>query len=232
MKRSTLLVFAFATALFAQQQLATNPSSPSSPKVRVGNIKEKEKFESSGGRFSITVPPARNPFVRTYDFREARLKYETYDYEDVVFQIGDMGQAYGTGVRRIPQSVLEQMAKEQRKQTLSNLANKALFQWRDYAEEPQPVDEATVQTQFGEGLLRIYLAKHSSLLVTMNGADLAAKHKPEKSDARIAVLVVKKDDRFIYATAEDEYVGSGVDPLDLRKQLQSFFATMTVKFEE
>ena len=92
------------------------------------------------------MPPARNPFVQTYDFRESRLKYETYDYEEVLFQIGDMGQAYGAGVRRIPQQVLELMAKEEPRQTLSNLAQKALFQWRDnYAEEPQPVEESQNQ---------------------------------------------------------------------------------------
>jgi hypothetical protein len=62
------------------------------------------------------------------------------------------------------------------------------------------------------------------------GKDAAGKPKLELSDARIAVLVVKKGDSFIYATAEDEYMGM-VDspPADLRKQLESFFASMTVK---
>lgn len=69
--------------------------------------------------------------MRTYDFREVKLIHETYEFEDVVLQIGDFGQAYGAGVRRIPPPVLEQMAKETPKQTLSNLASKALFQWRD-----------------------------------------------------------------------------------------------------
>ena len=179
------------------------------------------------------MPAARNPFVRTYDFRESRLKYEAYDYEEVIFQIGDFGQAYGAGVRRIPQSVLDLMAKEEPKQTLANLAGKALFQWRDnYAEEPQTVDEAQVKTQFGEGLFRLYVAKRSSILGRVTGRDEAGKPKLEPSDARIAVLVVRKGDWFIYATAEDEYTEMGGAPADLRKQLETFFTSMTVKFSE
>src|SRR5579864_1605567 len=213
-----------------ETEQADNPTSPASPKVNIGKIKENQRFKSSGYSFSITVPPARNPFVRTYDFRESRLKYATYDYEEVIFRIGDFGQGYGAGVRRIPQSVLEQIAKEEPRQTLSNLANKALFQWRDnYAEKPQAVEEAFLQTQFGEGLFRVYLAKRSSLLINGSGSRESGPPKLEKSDARIAVLVVKKDDWFIYTTAEDEYEGSGSTPLDLRKQLETFFASMTVK---
>ncbi|MFI5106174.1 MAG: hypothetical protein ACHP79_14730, partial [Terriglobales bacterium] len=141
--------------------------------------------------------------------------------------------AYGAGVRRIPQPALEQMAKEETKQTLSNLSGKALFAWRDnYAEEPQPVDEAQIKTQFGEGLFRIYMAKRSSILGRVTGMDEAGKPKLEPSDARIAVLVVKKGDSFIYATAEDEYTEMNGAPADLRKQLESFFASMTVKFPE
>lgn len=223
MKKIAVLILALAALLLAQDQPA--------PKVKTGQIQENQQYTSPSGLFSITVPAARNAFVRTYRFRASQLKHENYDYEEVVFQIADMGQAYGAGVRRIPQQALEQMAKEEPKQTLSNLANKAVFQWRDnYAEEPQPVDEANVKTQFGEGLFRLYLAKRSSLMGRVSGKDAAGKPKMEKSDARIAVLVVKKNDSFIYATAEDEYMGM-VDspPADLRKQLESFFASMTVK---
>ena len=220
MKKIAVLILALTTVLFAQDQPA--------PKVKTGQIQENQQYKSPSGLFTITVPEARNPFVRTYKFRASQLKHENYDYEEVVFQIADFGQAYGAGARRIPSSVLEQMAKEERKQTLSTLANKAVFQWRDnYAEKPEPVDEHSIQTQFGEGLFRIYLAKGSSLLARMTGTDKNGQRIGEKSDARIAVLVVQKDDLFIYATAEDEYVDS--DPPDLRKQITTFFASMTVK---
>jgi photosystem II stability/assembly factor-like uncharacterized protein len=223
----------------------TGVADPSSraqdPKVKTGEIKENQRYKSGRGMFSVTVPAAGNPFVRTYKLRESQLKDENFDYEEVVFHIDDFGQAYGAGVRRIPQAVLAQMTKEEEKQTLSNLANKALFQWRDdYAEEPQPVEEFSVQTQFGAGLLRIYLAKGSSLLGRVAGSDQAGKPKVEKFDAYIAVLVVKKDNLFIYATAEDDFLqnrstlrppGARFDPKPvLTKALQSFFASMTVKF--
>src|SRR2546422_2103040 len=100
------------------------PQEPT-PKVKSGEIKEGKQYTSSKEMFSITVPP-RNWAVDTYKFEESQLKYENYDYEEVDFYIPDFGQAYGAGVRRIPQAALIQMAKEEEKQTLSNLANKAL----------------------------------------------------------------------------------------------------------
>jgi len=207
------------------------------PKVQSGEIKEGKQYTSSKGMFSITVPP-RNWAVDTYKFEESQLKYENYDYEEVVFYIPDFGQAYGVGVRRIPQAALIQMAKEEEKQTLSSLANKALHQWRDYAAEPQPVEETSLQTQFGASLLRIYLAKRSSLGETAVGGDRVGNLKGEKLDTHIAVIVAKKGDLFIYATVEDDDLQSNSTrppqgPFDpkpiLSKKLQSFFASMTVK---
>src|SRR6266852_2445511 len=80
--------------------------------------------------FSVTVPEAGNPFVRDYKSRESQLKDANSDYEEVVFYIADFGEAYGAGISRIPQAALAQMAKEEEKRILSNLAEKALFQWR------------------------------------------------------------------------------------------------------
>jgi hypothetical protein len=207
------------------------------PKVKTGQIKEGKKYTSSKGMFSIAVPP-RNWAVDTYKFKEAQLKNENYDFEEVVFYIPDFGQAYGAGVRRIPQTAMELMAKEEGKQTLSNLANKAVVQWREgYAEEPQSVEEESVQTQFGEGLLRIYLAKRSSMIEIASGGGKIGDLKGERFDTHVAVLVVKKGDRFIYATAEDDDLqqnsihgpGAPFDPKPtLTKALQSFFASMTV----
>lgn len=230
----------FALTFWASSICLLSSGSPASqkPQVKTGEIKEGKQYNSSGGTFSITVPPAGNPFARIYKWQESRLKYENFDYEEVVFFIHDFGQAYGAGVRRIPQAVLAQMAKEEPKQTLSTLAFKALGQWRDLAEEPQVVEDTLVETQFGEGLLRVYLAKQSSMMGRVVGTDEGGKPKIQRFDTHIAVLVVKKGDWFIYATAEDDYLqtnattppGGPFDPKpELKKMLQSFFATMTVK---
>ncbi|MFZ0773929.1 MAG: DUF2846 domain-containing protein [Candidatus Sulfotelmatobacter sp.] len=208
------------------------------PEVKTGEIKGGKQYTSGKGMFSITVPP-RNWAVDTYKFREAQLKNGNYDFEEVVFYIPDFGQAYGAGVRRIPQAALAQMAKEEEKQTLSNLANKALFQWREgYAEEPQSVEENSVQTQFGGGLVRIYLAKRSSIIEIAAGGGKVGDLKGERVDTHIAVLVVKKGAWFIYATAEDDdlqnrstgrFPPGAFDPKPiLAKALQNFFASMTV----
>jgi hypothetical protein len=218
----TIATYAVAPSSFAFQQ---DPK----PKEKAGQIKAGKQYTSGKGMFSITVPPG-NWAVDTYKFKASQLKQENYDYEEVVFYIPDFGQAYAAGVRRIPPSVLTQMAKEEEKQTLSNLANKALHLWRSgYAEEPQPVEENSVQTQFGGGLLRLYLARRSSMIEKMvNG-------KGETIDTHIAVLVLKKGDLFIYAAVEDDDLlnqisgPSAEDPkAALSKKLQSFFASMTM----
>jgi tetratricopeptide (TPR) repeat protein len=230
MKAVTVLIIAFASVMFAQQQPSTEAGQPK-PKEKTGQIKAGKQYTSGKGTFSITVPPG-NWAVDTYKFKAGQLKQDNYDYEEVVFYIPDFGQAYAAGVHRIPQATLAEMAKEEEKQTLSNLANKALHLWRTgYAEEPQPVEENAVQRQFGGGLLRIYLAKRSSMIVRMVGG------KGEPIDTPIAVLVFKKGDLFIYAAVEDDDLQtqspgqSSADPNSiLSKNLQSFFASMTVKF--
>ena len=218
--------------------LSSGSPIPQQPQTKTGDIQEGKEYRSTGGRFSITVPATSNPFVRSYKWEESRLKYENYDYEEVVFLIQDFGQAYGAGVRRIPQGVLVEMAKEEPKETLSKLAFKALDQWRDLAEEPEVVEDTPVETQFGEGLLRVYLAKKSSLMGRVVGTDEGGKPKIERFDTHIAVLVAKKGDWFFYATAEDDYLQTNATappagPFDpkptLKKALQSFFASLTVK---
>jgi len=198
------------------------------PKIETGQIEENKPYQSRAGMFSVTVPPARNPFVRTYQLTAWQLKQGVADYEEVAFDMKDFGQSYGTGVHRIPPSVLEQMAKEEPKHTLSNLADRTVSGWRKYAEEPKSQEESPVQTQFGEGLFRIYTAGHSSLLVRVTGVDANGKRAGEPADARIAVLVVRKAGSYAYAIAEDESTVPGAAPLDLRKQLESFFASMTL----
>lgn len=257
MNVTTISFLAFASAAFApfqspqiaaqvvvsaQEELAQQPppivsrksvsfafQQEPKPKEKTGQIKAGKQYTSGKGMFSITVPPG-NWAVDTYKFKAGQLKQDNYDYEEVVFYIPDFGQAYAAGIRRIPQAALAEMAKEEEKQTLSNLANKALHLWRaGYAEDPQPVEENSVQTQFGGGLLRIYLAKRSSMIVKMVGG------KGEPIDTHIAVLVVKKGDLFIYAAVEDDDLQtqspgqSSADPKPiLSKNLQSFFSGMTV----
>jgi TPR repeat protein len=225
-----------AAKLLGEQSKSDAPQEPK-PKVKTGEIKAGKQYQSSTGMFTITVPPG-NWAMNTYKLKQSQLKQDNFDYEEVVFYISDFGQAYASGVRRIPQAALAQMAKEEEKQTLSNLANKALFLWRGgYAEEPQPVEETSLQTQFGAGLLRIYLARRSSMIERVVGGK-GADRKGEPIDTHIAVLVVKKGDWFIYAAAEDDDlqiqpISPSQSPSDpkpvLRKALQDFFASMAVK---
>jgi len=208
------------------------------PKMKTSKIKEGKRYKGNRGLFSITVPP-RNWAVDTYELKAFQLKQGNNDYEEVVFLISDFGQAYGAGVHRIPAEVLTQMAREEEKQTLSSLANKALHVFRGgYAEEPEPVEDTSLQTQFGAGLLRTYLARRSSLIEIAKGGGKAGDLKGERADCYVAVLVVKKGNLFIYATAEDDDLKHSVshgggEPSDpkpiLRKKLQDFFGSMAVE---
>jgi hypothetical protein len=123
---------------------APPPSDQPKPNIKTGQIEENQPYKSRQGMFSVTAPPARNPFVRTYKLTESQLKQGTADYEEAAFEISDFGQAYGAGVHRIPASVQDVMAKEDSKLVLSNLADKTVFSWRKYAEEPKPVEESAV----------------------------------------------------------------------------------------
>jgi len=104
-----------------QPAASAAPVGDEKPALKTGEIDEKQSYKSQSGMFTVVVPTARNPFVRTYKFGEADLKQGTADYAEVVFHIDDLGQTYGAGVHRIPQSVLAQMAKDGEKQTSPTL---------------------------------------------------------------------------------------------------------------
>ncbi len=217
------------------------------PNVKDSQVGANQRYKSGTGWFSIVAPAATSPLARTYKTRESQLKDDAVDYEEVVFSRPELGQAYRAGVRRIPPLTLAQMAKQDEKLTLSDLADRAVLQWRDdYAEPPRWVDDNSVETQFGAGLLRVYVAKRSSLLTKPPAAGQAGKPKPEHVDAYIAVLVAKQDDLFIYATTEDDSMqrpklhaplpssgngGDAFDPKSMEKVIQTFFASMTLKAE-
>jgi len=229
------LLFGFVLSLAASAPVfAQEPQ----PRTKTGKIEQGKKYSSRTGRFSVTVPEAGNPFVRTFVMTESELKRENYDYEEVVFFISDFGQAYGAGVRKIPEAVLAKMAQETSEQTLSTLAWKVLLQWREFKEEPEVVEDTPMETQFGAGLLRVYLVRKASLMARVSISAASGEPKPEPFDTHIAVLVVKQNDRLIYATAEDDYLetnattppGGPFDPNpELKKQIQAFFATIAVK---
>src|SRR5882762_11846386 len=101
-----LFAMAFWTwSLFTGSPSLAYPEEPK-PKVKTGEVKENQRYENGNRMFSVTVPAARNPFVKTYKFFDSQLKQGTADYGEVVFHIDDFGQSYGAGVHRIPQEVL------------------------------------------------------------------------------------------------------------------------------
>jgi hypothetical protein len=180
----------------------------------------KGTYTSPRGLFSVRVPEAPN-FARVpYQIQEATEAGEK-NYDTVVFYVKDFGQVMLASVRQIPQAALDNMAKDEPENVLKNLAQKALYDWRQgFPEEPQPFADDFVSTPHGQAILRLYSAPRGSLLQRLEGG---SGKGPQPFDAVIAVMLVKKNDLDIYAIAEDDY-----GPVGLEKRLKEFFASITV----
>ena len=66
------------TPAVSQQPSPLSSETPGAakPEVKTGKINENQQYKSGRGMFSVTVPAAGNPFVRTYESRESQLKDE------------------------------------------------------------------------------------------------------------------------------------------------------------
>lgn len=94
------------------------------------------------------------------------------------------------------------------------------------------VEESKVQTQFGEGSLRVYSIKGGSLL---GSGIFGEKHQTlQYHDSYIAVLLVPHDGRIIITLSQDdnlgivEKVGDDAWKKALKDQVQALLATMTL----
>jgi hypothetical protein len=184
-----------------------------------------EKYTSPRNQFSVKIPKptnwARAPFVIQEDAQHP-------DYDMVAFYVKDFGEVLIASVRRIPEKVLIEMAKDDNRTVLSNVAYKVLYDWRsNFPEEPKVESENFLQTAYGEAILRVYLAKKGSLLEIIKGG--TGKREPEPFDTFIAVMLVKKDNRLIYAIAEnDNLTEGGKNKGELQRTIQDFFSGIVV----
>ncbi len=187
---------------------------------RLKSSLSKGTHTSPRGLFSVPVPEASNWAGVPYQIQEETEPGER-NYDTVVFSVKDFGQLMLASVRQIPQAALDNMAKDEPQNVLKNLAQKALYDWRqNFPEEPQVFLEDFVSTPHGQAILRLYNAPRGSLLQRLEGG---SGKGPQPFDAVIAVMLAKRNNLDIYAIAEDDH-----EPVGLEKRLKELFTSITV----
>ena len=188
------------------------------------------RYHSERGWFSVPVPKASNwagvPFaVQGTSVNRAGVG----DFDAVVFSVKDFGEVLIASVRHIPERVLAEMRDKGDKRTvLSDLAYKALHDWRDdipesLPVEPKVVEDTFVSTPHGEAILRVYMAERGSLLTRATGRRPTAA---DTFDTLIAVIAARQGDRFLSAIAEND--AEGGDKETLKERVRSFFSGIVV----
>ena len=120
------------------------------------------RYTSPRGLFSVEVPRHRHWSGVPYKIQE-QTESKKGNYDLVAFYVKDFGKVLLAGVRWIPQVELDAMAKDDPKNVLKNLADKALFDWRQstsrptvwgrsvhFPEEPHVLEDSFDSTPHGE----------------------------------------------------------------------------------
>jgi hypothetical protein len=187
-----------------------------------------DAYTSPRALFRVTIPKARNfarvPFAIVHEgTREGRE-----DYDEVAFFVKDFGETVIVGVVQIPDDVLRETAKDDKRTLHSKAAHRALERWRTFPEQPTVEDGTDLDTGYGEALLRVYLAKKGSQLTRTRPRD--GVREPELFDTLIAVQIVKWDNTFVYAIAQNDHLtADGKNRTDLKRVTEEFFSGLRAK---
>jgi len=201
------------------------------------------RYHSARGWFSVPVPKASN-FARV-PFAVQSTSIDSVDvgsFDLVTFWVKDFGEVLIASVRHIPDSVLAKMREEDNRTVLSNLAFKAVHDWRygipnSLPVEPKIIEDTFVSTPHGEAILRVYVAERGSLLARASGRQPGAA---DTFDTEIAVIVARQKDHYVYAIAENDAASDAAFPpghplrgkhrniLPLKRAVESFFSSMLV----
>jgi Ig-like domain from next to BRCA1 gene/HEAT repeats len=187
-----------------------------------------DKYGSPRNWFSVQVPKSSNFANIPFSIQDTSVNQpKVGNYDLVAFEVKDFGEALITGVRQISDDVLDKRKQDDNRTVLSNLAYKALYDWRNFPIKPKVVEEKYLSTPHGESLLRVYMAEKGSLLAG------AAGRRPTASDTfdtLIAVIVAKQKNHYVYAIAENDAEGEGAakNKEALKQRAQSFFESVMV----
>ena len=201
----------------------------SAPDSFAGNLKGSvsgETYTSPRGLFRVRMQKPLNWARAPYVIQEA-VQQGGPDFELVAFYVKDFAEVLIASVRHIPEVALGEMAKEDHRTTLSNLAYKALYDWRDnFPVEPTVINDEFFQTPYGESILRTYHAKQGSILEKPSGGE---NPEPKTFDVFIGVLLSKSGNKYIYAIAENDYLTEGGKSRErLEELLKEFYSGLDI----
>jgi hypothetical protein len=220
MSIKSVVHLSLSAILFGSAAIATYPAPLVLPTPRSGLVSKipgGKTYKSPNHNFTIVVPAPTG-----FDHSGWEVAYESKngDHEMVTFAIYDFAETYRAGIAETAGSPNE----------LDTLAHAAASSRKHQIGLPlESIEETKVNTQFGEGSLRVYSMKGGSLDMSGHMGE-----KPQFHDSYIAVLLVPHEGRTLYAVAQDDYlglirkVGDEAWKKSLKNEVQSFFATMTL----
>jgi hypothetical protein len=185
---------------------------PAARKLPAGKV-----YKSPDHIFTI-VAPQFTGFARAG--WEVGYESKKGEHEMATFAEYDFGETYRAGIVEAgPTADLDAIAR-----------HAAISRQHQIGLPVELVEETKVNTQFGEGSLRVYSIKGGSLV----GSGHPGQKVPTFNDSYIAVLLVPHEGRTLFALSQDDNLGLIEKiPADrwkksLTDQVQSFFATMTL----
>jgi len=184
------------------------------------NIQPGKVYKSPKHVFTIVAPKPTG-----FDVHAWIVTYESLqgNHEMVTLYDVDFGETYRAGVAEIYKSEAD----------LDTAAKASAVTRKHQIGLPiELVEESKVQTQFGEGSLRVYSIKGGSLL---GSGIFGQKHQTlQYHDSYIAVLLVPHDGRIVITLSQDdnlgivEKVGDDAWKKALKDQVQALLASMTL----
>ena len=94
---------------------------------------------------------------------------------------------------------------------------------------PTLLEDQYLDTAYGEGLVRLYMASKGSMLTEIKGGG-GQPTVADTFDVLIGVMVARQKNDFIYAIAEDDGEGGAAEGTKnvLTQKIQSFFASIAL----
>ena len=198
------------------------PAPPARPAPSFGGtrrISAGQIYTSPNHTFTIVVPDC-NPSAFSCPGWDVLYESEKGNHEMVTFTIPIADQTYRAGIVEKGRTTID----------LDALAKIAAVSRKHQVGVPFDfVEETKVNTQFGEGSLRVYSMKGGSL---NKSAPLGSK--AQYRDSYIAVLLVPQENRTLFCVSQDDNLARLEKNADeswkksLKDEVQAIFATMTV----
>ena len=222
----TVTVRCLVILLLAPCMLMSIPARGTASKQRLQGVLSEGTYTSPRHLFSVVVPQAPNWAGVPYELQEATEAGKA-NYDSIAFYVKDFGQVVLVSVRRIPQAVGQELARQDRQEVLKFLADKALFDWRqsfsDKPLKPIVLEDNFVETAYGQALLCVFKVPRGSLLQTRQGG---SRKDFQPFDVVIGVMVAMRNDHYIYGIAENDF--EPLETEDLKDGLRKLFAGISV----